>query len=233
MPISVLPPRHRIESARRTKIFWRAVLGSCLAFVAAAVFAQEPARTVILVARPGLPDPNFSEAVVLVTQDEHAAATGVIINRPTDRSLAQLLPSERFKRFKEPVFFGGPVAANGLFAVFSADRDPGQSIAMLPGLYLAMRPDTIDALIGNPPRKIRFFAGYSGWAPGQLRVEFERGDWLAVDADPEIVFRKDYSNLWQEMVRRATAVHADADNLLRRATGSRVFPSSSVYAQVR
>lgn len=164
----------------------------------------------ILVARPGLPDSNFRETVVLVTQDEHAAATGVIINRPTDHSLAQMLPGERFKRFNEPVFFGGPVAANGLFAVFSADRDPGQSIAMLPGLYLAVRPDTIDALIGNPPRKIRFFAGYSGWAPGQLRAEFERGDWLAVDADADIVFRKDYSNLWQEMVRRATAVHARA-----------------------
>lgn len=179
-----------------------------------------------------MPDANFRETVVLVTQDERAAATGVIINRPTDRSLAQLLPGERFKRFKEPVFFGGPVAANGLFAVFFGDPDPGQSIAMLPGLYLAMRPDTIDALISNPPRKIRFFAGYSGWAPGQLRAEFERGDWLAVDADADVVFRQDYSNLWQEMVRRATAIHADAA-LSRRLTSLRVFPNPSVYAQVR
>jgi putative transcriptional regulator len=204
----------------------------CAALAATNVFAQESARTLILVARPGLPDPNFRETVVLVTQDDHAAATGVIINRPTDRSLAQLLPGERFKRFNEPVLFGGPVAANELFAVFSADRDPGQSISMLPGLYLAMRPDTIDALIGNPPQRIRFFSGYSGWAPGQLRAELERGDWLAVDAEADVVFRKDYSNLWQEMVRRATAVHADA-GLPRRVAGLRVLESSSVYAQAR
>lgn len=211
MPTSTPHPCRRARSAGWTKILWRAVLALCLVSVAVAALAQEPGRTVILVARPGLPDLNFRETVVLVTQDEHAQATGVIINRPTDRSLAQLLPGERFKRFSEPVFFGGPVAANGLFAVFFADRDPGQSIAILPGLYLAMRPDTIDALISNPPQRIRFFAGYSGWAPGQLRAEFERGDWLAVDADAEVVFRKDYSNLWQEMVRRATAVHARAN----------------------
>lgn len=170
--------------------------------------AQETARTLILVARPGLSDSNFRQTVVLVVQDEHGQATGVIINRPMDRSLAQLLPSERFKRFTEPVFFGGPVASNGLFALFQADRDPGRSIAMLPGLYFALRADTIDALINRPPRKIRFFAGYSGWAPGQLRAEFERGDWLTVDAGPDIVFREDSSGLWEELMRQATAVHA-------------------------
>jgi putative transcriptional regulator len=232
MSISTQHPSRRFETAGRTKIHRCAAMALCAALATASVFAQESARTLILVARPGLPDPNFRETVVLVTQDDRAAATGVIINRPTDRSLAQLLPGERFKRFNEPVLFGGPVAANELFAVFSADRDPDQSIAMLPGLYLAMRPDTIDALIGNPPQRIRFFSGYSGWAPGQLRAELERGDWLAVDAEADVVFRKDYSNLWQEMVRRATAVHADA-GLPRRVTGLRVFESSSVYAQAR
>jgi putative transcriptional regulator len=206
MPISATKSCRPVESVLRIRC--GAALALCLALAASGAFAQDGARTVILVARPGLSDANFRESVVLVTQDEHTAATGVIINRPTDRSLAQLLPGDRFKRFDEPVFFGGPVAANGLFAVFFADRDPGQSLAMLPGLYFAIRPDTIDALIGNPPPRIRFFAGYSGWAPGQLRAEFERGDWLAVDADAEVVFRKDSANLWQEMVRRATAVHA-------------------------
>ena len=63
----------------------------------------------VLVAKPGLPDPNFRESVVLVTQNEKGESAGVIINRPTDRSLASILPGERFKRFTDPVFFGGPV----------------------------------------------------------------------------------------------------------------------------
>jgi putative transcriptional regulator len=213
------------------KASFRAVLFAFLVFTAAA-HAQGQPKSLFLIARPGLPDPNFSESVVLVIQSESAETTGIIINRPMNRSLANLLPGERFEPFTDPIFFGGPVTPQGLFALFQSDKYSGPAVPMLPGVFLAVRPDSVDALLSKPPAKIRFFSGYSGWAPGQLRAEFERGDWLAVDADPDIVFRKDYSNLWQEMVRRATAVHADAGNLLGRATGSRAFPSP-VYARVR
>ncbi len=187
----------------------RAALLALLA-LATAAFAQGSSKAVFLIARPGMPDPNFRETVVLVAQEESAEATGVVVNRPTNRSLAEVLPGERFKPFKEPIFFGGPVAPQGLFAVFQADRFSGAAVRMLPGLYLAVVPDSIDALLNNPPPKIRFFSGYSGWAPGQLQAELDRGDWLVVDADAETVFQKDTSRLWQDMVRRASAVRADA-----------------------
>ncbi len=198
----------------------RAALLALLA-LATAAFAQGSSKALFLIARPGMPDPNFRETVVLVTQEESAEATGVVLNRPTNRSLAEMLPGERFKPFKEPIFFGGPVAPQGLFAVFQADRFSGAAVRMLPGLYLAVVPDSIDALLNNPPPKIRFFSGYSGWAPGQLQAELDRGDWLVVDADAETVFQKDTSRLWQDMVRRASAVRADAAALLsRRPTSS-------------
>ena len=90
----------------------RARLTALLAFlvVATVAYGQGSSKTLLLIASPGLPDPNFREAVVLVTQAEGAEATGVIINRPTDRSLAleggeDLLPvgalheiDERFDR---------------------------------------------------------------------------------------------------------------------------------------
>jgi len=198
----------------------RAALLALLA-LATAAFAQGSSKALFLIARPGMPDPNFRETVVLVTQEESAEATGVVINRPSNRSLAEVLPGERFKPFKEPIFFGGPVAPQGLFAVFQADRFSGAAVRMLPGLYLAVVPDSIDALLNNPPPKIRFFSGFSGWAPGQLQAELDRGDWLVVDADAETVFQKDTSRLWQDMVRRASAVRADAAVLLpRRPTSS-------------
>jgi putative transcriptional regulator len=186
-----------------------ALLALPLWFLAAGACAQGSSNTLFLIARPGMPDLNFRESVVLVTQDERSQATGVIINRPTDRSLAGLLPGERFKSFTEPIFFGGPVALQGLFAVFRADSVPGEALTMLPGLYLALQPDTIDALLKRPPPKIRFFLGYSGWAPGQLRGELERGDWLIVEADADTVFLKDTSRLWRDMVQRASAVRAE------------------------
>ena len=198
----------------------RAALLALLA-LATAAFAQGSSKALFLIARPGMPDPNFRETVVLVTQEESAEATGVVVNRPSNRSLAEVLPGERFKPFKEPIFFGGPVAPQGLFAVFQADRFSGAAVRMLPGLYLAVVPDSIDALLNNPPPKIRFFSGFSGWAPGQLQAELDRGDWLVVDADAETVFQKDTSRLWQDMVRRASAVRADAASLrYRRPTSS-------------
>jgi len=181
-----------------------------LALFAAAAHAQGPSKAFFLVAKPGMPDPNFRESVVLVVQGENSEATGVIINRPTDRSLAELLPGERFESFTDPIFFGGPVARQGLFALFQADKYAGAAVTMLPGLYLAVLPDSVDTVLKNPPPKVRLFSGYSGWAPGQLQGELDRGDWLVVDADLPTVFRKDTSRLWQDMVRRARAVRADA-----------------------
>jgi putative transcriptional regulator len=177
-------------------------------FLAATAHGQESQRTFFLVAEPEMRDPNFRETVVLVTETRDAQATGVIINRPTDRSFADLLPGERFKRFTDPIFFGGPVQLSSMFALFMADRTPGSALAMLPGLYLALNPDTVYALVSAPPDRVRFFAGYSGWRPGQLRAELESGAWLTVDADAETVFRKDTSTLWRDMVRRSRAVHA-------------------------
>jgi putative transcriptional regulator len=196
------------------KVSCRAAL-LALAVFAATAHAQGSPKALFLIARPGMPDPNFRESVVLVVQGERADATGVIINRPTDRSLADLLPSERFEAFVDPIFFGGPVAPQGLFALFQSDKYSGPAVPVLPGTYLAILPDSVDALVGKPPPKIRFFSGYSGWAPGQLQAELDRGDWLVVDADPKMLFLKDTSKLWQDMVRRARAVRAGAPLLTR------------------
>jgi len=191
----------------------------CVAFLAllglaTAAHGQATPKAVFLIAKPGMPDPNFRESVVLVVQSDRGEATGVIINRPTNRSLAELLPTERFESFTDPIFFGGPVAQQGLFALFQSDKYSGQAISMLSGLYLAVLPDSVDALLGKPPAKIRFFSGYSGWAPGQLQAELDRGDWLVVDADAKTPFIKDTSKLWQDLVRRARAVRAGSAPLV-------------------
>jgi putative transcriptional regulator len=191
-----------------------------LLVAAGCAHAQGYSKAVFLIAKPGMSDPNFKESVVLVVQSEGAETTGVIINRPTNRSLAELLPSQRFESFTDPIFFGGPVAPQGLFALFQSEKYSGPAVPMLPGVYFAVLPDSVDALLGKPPPKIRFFSGYSGWAPGQLQGELERGDWLVLDADDTTVFLRDTTRLWEDMVRRARAVRADAPAALRLATSS-------------
>jgi putative transcriptional regulator len=172
--------------------------------------AEDGERTLFLVAKPGLPDPNFRESVVLVTQVESGQTAGVIINRPTNRSLASILPGERFKRFTEPVFFGGPVMSQGLYAVYRAQKRVGDSMTMLPGVFLALQASTLDELLQRPPQSIRFYSGLSGWAPGQLQAEIERGDWLVLNADADTVFTRytDAMGLWRRLLRMARTLTA-------------------------
>jgi putative transcriptional regulator len=174
------------------------------------VLAQDATRTLLLVARPELPDANFRDTVVMVSQSDNSETIGLILNRPLTRSLADVLPGERFSRFSEPLYFGGPVANNVLIALFRGPRTSDQTVAMLPDVQLALDPDTIDGLLRKPPATIRFFSGYSGWGPGQLMAEVSRGDWFVLDADADTPFRKDPSRLWPELSRRARAVRADA-----------------------
>jgi len=189
----------------------RWALALLLLVCAAHGVAQEGSRTLFLVAKPGLPDPNFRESVVLVTQNEKGETAGVIINRPTNRSLASILPGERFKRFTEPVFFGGPVMSEGLFAVYRAVKRVGDSMTMLPGVYLALKAATLDELMHNPPQSIRFYSGVSGWAKGQLQAEIERGDWFVLNADADTVFTSgaDNEGLWRRLVRMARTTTAE------------------------
>lgn len=171
---------------------------------------EDGRRTMFLVAKPGLPDPNFRESVVLVTHHESGETAGVIINRPTDRSLASILPGDKFRRFTDPVFFGGPVMSQGLFAVYRAEKRIGDSLTLLPGVYLATETSALDELMHNPPQRVRFYSGLSGWSPGQLQTEIERGDWLVLKADADTVFLSDSDirQLWGRLIRTARSITA-------------------------
>lgn len=164
---------------------------------------------VFLVATPALADPNFRRSVVLVTQAPDGNTVGFIVNRPGRRSLAQILPDNQvLKRFTEPLYLGGPVEAAGLFAMFRAKDNPQGALRVLGDVSFAMDPAVVEMVLQAPPERVRLFNGYSGWAPGQLAAELERGGWYVLNADADTVFRKDMDKLWEELVRRARAVTA-------------------------
>jgi putative transcriptional regulator len=198
----------------RSRHFTRLALWLALAWpVCFATHAAETADGLLLVARPGLADPNFRETVIVVAQTGDGAALGVIINRPTRQSLAGILPdNQTLKQFTEPIYFGGPVEPNGIFAVFQSQNQasdkPGQIFPVLADVHLALHPETVEKLMTKPPARLRFYTGYSGWAPGQLRGEIERGDWYVMDADAATIFRTDMDKLWPELLHRARSVTA-------------------------
>jgi putative transcriptional regulator len=169
----------------------------------------ETPNGLFLVATPALVDPNFRHSVVLITQVPDGSTVGFIVNRPGRRSLAEILPdNEVLKRFTEPLFLGGPVEGAGLFAVFRAKENPQGALRVLDDVSFALDPAVLEKLLLAPPQRVRFFNGFSGWAPGQLAAEVERGGWYVLHADAETVFRTDMDGLWEELLVRARAVTA-------------------------
>lgn len=168
----------------------------CLLAAPAAAQQAEPPNAVLLVAKPELVDPNFRETVVLVTQTADAHTIGVILNRPTD---------QRVEGYAEPVSAGGPVLPRTLVALFESAEPPAASaFPVLKNVWLSMHPENIEALKGSPPaRRVRLFAGFAGWSPGQLESELARNGWFMLPASESVVFRKSTRGLWQELLEKA------------------------------
>ena len=167
---------------------------------------------VTLVATPRLIDPDYRRTVLLVVPIDNNRHVGVIINRPTGRSLASLFPQhEPSKLVRDSVYFGGPMLRQAIFAVVRTDHTPGTgSIRMTKELYLATQGAVVDHIIEETPNDARYYVGYVVWRPDELRREVDRGLWHVLDADPDMVFRKDPESLWEELLRRARAITAAA-----------------------
>lgn len=167
--------------------------------------AQAQPNGLLLIAKPGLPDPNFSQTVVLVTRSTDEGAVGVILNRPTARRLVDVAPRlQGAQQFPEALYSGGPVMRQVVVAVFGADATPPQAaFHVLGSVYLTLHPVNIESLLTRPDARVRLYAGFSGWAPEQLERELDSGSWYVLPAREEYLFRKDTSTLWDELVRRA------------------------------
>jgi putative transcriptional regulator len=190
--------------------------------VLAAGLAQQPAmaqgtpstadQAVFLIAAPAFRDPEYRQTVLIATPTASGGHIGVILNKPTRRSLSSLFPEhEPSKKVTEPVFFGGPFSTSALVAVVRGDRSPGAgSILVMANLYLAINVNTIDKIIEERPNDARYYVGYVGWRPGELRREIDRGLWFVLNPDVNTVFRKDTDQIWDELLRMARQINAGA-----------------------
>ena len=188
------------------------VAAAIIAPVSPVAQASDEGDAVLLIAKPELRDPEYRQTVLYVTPTTNDRHIGVIINRPTTRSLSSLFPEhEPSKKVIDPVFFGGPFGQSAVFAVVRASSNPGGgSVALAKDLYFAARVDVVDKIIESTPNDARYYVGYVGWRPGELRQEIDRGLWYVIDADPELVFRKEPKGMWEELVRRARQLTAQA-----------------------
>jgi len=176
--------------------------------------AENMANAIFLVARRGMSDPNFRETVVLVTHPPRGGPFGVIINRPLGQRLSEVFPDQSsLKGRKEVLYFGGPVGRQGLVFLVRSPNPPQGVMMVLRDVFFTSDTELIEGLFQRkePLRGLRIFAGYSGWAPGQLQNELKRGGWHVVPADAESVFDKDPARLWQDLIGHATTRQTRSD----------------------
>lgn len=186
--------------------FRRIALAALIALPMAASAAEGGANGIFLIATNELRDPNFRETVVLVTHPRNSGPFGVIINRPLNRRLVEVLPEyDTLKERADVVHYGGPVASGGLVFVVRSDEPPPRALPILKDVYITADRKEIDVVLKKPDstRGFRVYAGHSGWAPGQLQNEISRGSWHVLPADAKTVFEKDPATIWSELSRRA------------------------------
>lgn len=185
------------------------VLLLCAAAVPRGAPAQD-GEAVLLVAQPMFRALDYRQTVLIAAPAPSGGHVGVIINRPTQRSLGSLFPEhEPSKKVIEPVFYGGPFSRDALVALVKTDATPGAgSVPIMKHLYLAFRANTIDHVIESTPNAARYYVGYVGWRRGELQREIDSGLWAVLDADLDVVFRKDTEGLWEELLQQSRRIRA-------------------------
>jgi putative transcriptional regulator len=172
--------------------------------------AQEE-DAILLVAHPAFRDADYRQTVLIASPAPNGGHVGVILNRPTRRTLGSLFPDhEPSKKVLDPVYYGGPFSRGALVALVRSDVHPGQgSVPVMKNLYLAFRANTIDQIIESTPNEARYYVGYVGWRPGELKSEIDRGLWSVLTADVDTVFRKDFDSMWEELLQQTRRIRAE------------------------
>jgi len=152
----------------------------------------------LLVAHPNMLDPNFRRTVLFISEhDPGQCALGVIINRPLDRQVADLVTDAPPAGLAEvPVFLGGPVGKNQLmFAAFEWQK--GKGLKLNHNVALEQASDAA----GRKVVTICAFVGYAGWRAGQLESELKQKAWLVQKANSSLLKLDRLPNLWFEIMR--------------------------------
>lgn len=156
-----------------------------------------------LIAMPTLADPNFFQTVTYISEHNASGALGLVINRPLNLSLGQLLEhlqitTNRFDLAALPVYQGGPVQPEQGFVLHSPVGHWGATLRVTERIGITTSRDILQAVArGEGPEHLLVTLGYAGWGPGQLEQELADNAWLFGPADSDILFQTPSDQRWQ------------------------------------
>jgi putative transcriptional regulator len=179
--------------------------------------ASEIEPGVFLYAFPGLDAGHFTQSVVLLVRHEEEGSLGLVVNRPTRVPLREAITEiGDVADLDLLLYFGGPVQPEAVLALVRPVKPPVGAQRVLPDVYFSTDVEDLKEAARRPgaASRLRVYAGYAGWAPGQLASELKAGAWVVGPARASAVFADDPSTLWPE-------VH----ELLRRTEARRLAPA--------
>jgi putative transcriptional regulator len=161
----------------------------------------ESLRGQLLIAGPGLLDPNFWRTVVLVGEHSEDGALGVVLNRSSETPVEEAVPELAVLADEMgAVHVGGPVQPSAV-VVLADFAEPEEAGALVVDSIGFLASEVEPASLGEL-RRARVYVGYAGWGPGQLDGELEDGSWIVEPAIAEDVFTDDPEGLWSAVLRR-------------------------------
>lgn len=162
---------------------------------------------ILLLANTDLYEPTFRRTVIYVVEHNEGGTLGVVLNRPSETAVHNLLPRwSNLVSKPKTMFIGGPVKRDAALCVgllkVGADTDNVPGLRHITGravmVDLDADPETIAPFVAG----VRIFAGYAGWTIGQLEGEIERDDWIVLSALPSDVLVPPRVDLWGQVLRR-------------------------------
>ncbi len=157
----------------------------------------------LLIAMPGMKDTYFDHTVTLICQHDAQGAFGVVINRPLQLTVGELLAQLDIS-VEDPgiagqtALNGGPVQSEQGFVLHTGDREWDSTLHIDDNTAITSSKDIlVDLAAGNGPERFILLLGCAGWHPGQLEEEIKSNSWLTCAADQAILFDMPYPHRWK------------------------------------
>ena len=161
-------------------------------------------RGMFLLASPRLGDPRFAQTVVLLLEYDETGALGLVVNRPTELTLQDVLETPLPNSAEHLVFSGGPVEHRRLIALLRSTDAVEGADRVAGDIHASGSVDTLRRMLerDGDAADVHTYLGYAGWSPGQLDAELARGDWIVTPADAASIFDTPPADVWRDLMRR-------------------------------
>jgi putative transcriptional regulator len=178
-----------------------------------------------LIAMPGLNVPFFHHAVIYLCEHNQDGAMGIVINHPTDITVADVLEHMNLQvddamEFPQPILAGGPVRQERGFVIHSPIGQWQASLPIGEDVAITTSRDILQAIVAhNGPEDVLIALGYTGWTDGQLEKEITHNDWLTLPMTHDLLFEVPLQDRWYEAGKRLGIDFKYQDNYLSDESG--------------